>query len=39
MVIDTSEIKVGWQMYTVVVTFERLHLNIGNIEVWGSNNV
>ena len=26
MVIDTSEIKVGWQMNTVVGTFERLHL-------------
>ena len=29
MVIDTSEIKVGWQMNTVVGTFERLHLFIG----------
>ena len=26
MVIDTSEIKVGWQMNTVVGTFARLHL-------------
>ena len=29
MVIDTSEIKVGWQMNTVVGTFERLYLLIG----------
>ena len=29
MVIDTLEIKVGWQMNTVVGTFERLHLYIG----------
>ena len=29
MVIDTSEIKVGWPMNTVVGTFERLHLFIG----------
>ena len=29
MVIDTSEIKVGWQMNTVVGTFERLYLFIG----------
>ena len=28
MVIDTSEITVGWQMNTVVWTFERLHLFI-----------
>ena len=28
MVIDTSEIKVGWQMNTVVGTFERMHLFI-----------
>ncbi len=29
MVSDTSEIKVGWQMNTVVGTFEILHLYIG----------
>ena len=29
MVIDTSEIKVGWQMNSMVGTFERLHLLIG----------
>ena len=29
IVIDTSKIKVGWQMNTVVGTFERMHLFIG----------
>ena len=29
MVIDTPEIKTGWQMNTVVETFERLHLLTG----------
>ena len=29
MVIDTSEIKVGWKMNTVIGTFERLYLLIG----------
>ena len=29
MVIDTSEIKVGWKMNTLVGTFERMHLFIG----------
>ena len=28
MVIDTSDINVGWQMNNVVGTFERLHLFI-----------
>ncbi len=26
MVIDTLELKVGWQMNTVVGTFDKLHL-------------
>ena len=29
MVIDTLDIKVGWQMNTVVGTFERLHSFFG----------
>ena len=32
MVIDTSEIQVGWQMNTVLGTFDRLHLFIGHKE-------